>query len=287
MAVHAHPDDESSKGAATLAKYSAEGAEVMVVSCTGGERGDILNKSYQLTDEPLPAVRQREMAEAAAILGVRHEWLGFEDSGYHEGPAEDWDLPAGCFAALDPAIEVEALVRLIRSFTPQVLITYDENGGYPHPDHIRTHEISVAAFAAAADPAAFPAAGQPWQVQKLYYHGGFGLRRLTAINEAMRAHNGTEPFSRWIEHMRENQRADRSEKITTRVPVADYYRQRDAALASHATQIDPHDSHWFAVPHDVEAAAWGTDDYELVRSLVTTSVPEDDLFAGLTEPEDS
>lgn len=283
MAVHAHPDDESSKGAATLAKYAAEGAEVMVVSCTGGERGDILNKSYALTDEPLAQVRQREMAEAARVLGVKHEWLGFVDSGYHEGPAAGWDLPEGCFAALDLDVEVEALVRLIRSFRPQVLITYDENGGYPHPDHIRTHEVSVAAFDAAADPDAYPGAGQPWQVSKLYYHGGFSLQRLTAINEAMDAYNGTQPFAHWIERMTENKRADRSDKITTRVPVAAYYEQRDAALAAHATQIDPHDSHWFAVPHQVEAVAWGTDDYELVRSLVASSAPEDDLFAGITE----
>ncbi len=283
MAVHAHPDDESSKGAATLAKYSAMGAGVMVVSCTGGERGDILNKNYVATDEPMVEVRRREMAEAAEILGVDHVWLGFEDSGYHEGPPEEWDLPEGCFAALDLDTEVEALVRLIRAFRPQVMITYDESGGYPHPDHIRTHEVSVAAFDAAADPDAFPDAGEPWQVLKLYYHGGFSRRRLVAINDAMRAHDGSGPFDEWIARMDKHGRADRSDRVTTRIPVAEFYGARDAALKAHVTQIDPTAGHWFAVPHDVEAAAWGTDDYELVRNLVDAATPEDDLFTGISE----
>jgi mycothiol S-conjugate amidase len=281
MAVHAHPDDESSKGAATLAKYAAEGADGMVVSCTGGERGDILNKSYQLTDEPLAEVRKREMAAAAKILGVQHVWLGFEDSGYHEGPADTWQLPEGSFAALDPEPEVEALVALIRSFQPQVVITYDENGGYPHPDHIRTHVVSVAAVEAAADPDAYPDAGAPWQVLKLYYHGGFSRQRLEAINAAMKAFNGTEPFAAWIERMDQNSRADRSTKVTTRVDVCDYLAVRDAALRAHATQIAPDDEHWFAVPHEVEAATWGTDDYELVWSRVESELPEDDVFTGI------
>lgn len=284
MAVHAHPDDESSKGAATLAKYAADGEDVMVVSCTGGERGDILNKKYVRTDEPLSDVRRREMAEAARILGVQHVWLGFEDSGYHEGPREGWDLPQGCFAALDLDVEVEALVKLIRSFRPHVVITYDENGGYPHPDHIRTHEVSMAAFEAAADPDAFPAAGEAWQVLKLYYHGGFSRVRLEALNAAMREYNGTAPFAGWIERMDRDSRADRGDRITTRVDVVDYLEVRDAALRAHATQIAPDDEHWFAIPHDVEARAWGTDDYELVRSLVDASAaPETDLFAGVRD----
>ncbi len=283
MAVHAHPDDESSKGAATLAKYAADGVRVLVVSCTGGERGDILNKSFTLGDEPLAEVRRREMAEAARILGVEHAWLGFEDSGYHEGPPDTWDLPSGSFAALDPESETEALVALMRDFRPHVVVTYDEEGGYPHPDHIRTHVISVAAFDAAADPDMFPNAGDAWQPLKLYYHGGFSLRRLEAIDEAMLAHNGTSPFKAWIDRMRATGRPDRSEKITTRIDVTDFLDVRDAALKAHATQIDPEDGHWFAIPHEVEAAVWGTDDYELVRSLVDSSVPEDDLFAGITE----
>lgn len=282
MAVHAHPDDESSKGAGTLAKYAADGVGVVVVSCTGGERGDILNPNYVPTDEPLTEVRRREMARAAEILGVEHVWLGFVDSGYHEGPPESWDLPEGSFAALDPEIETEALVRVIRHYRPQVLVTYDETGGYPHPDHIRTHVISMAAVAAAADPAAFPQAGPAWQVLKTYYHGGFSRARLVAIDEAMDAYNGTRPNQDWIARLDARGRGDRSSRITTRVPVGEFLAQRDAALLAHATQIDP-GSRWFAVPNEVEAAAWGTEDYELALSSVETTVPEDDLFAGVRE----
>ena len=90
MAVHAHPDDESSKGAASLAKYAHDGVGVMVVSCTGGERGDILNPKFSVVDIDIPTLRVTEMARAAEILGVAHTWLGFEDSGYHEGAPETW-----------------------------------------------------------------------------------------------------------------------------------------------------------------------------------------------------
>jgi mycothiol S-conjugate amidase len=282
LAVHAHPDDESSKGAATQAKYADTGVGVMVVSCPGGERGDILNKQYLMTDEPMAEVRKREMAKAADILGVDHVWLGFEDSGYHQGPPESWELPPGCFGSLSPRVETEALVRLVRAFRPHVMITYDEQGGYPHPDHIRCHVISVGAFDAAADPDTFPDAGEPWQVLKLYYHGGFSAQRLQAINEAVRQRTGTGPFDEWISRMREHKRMDRSDRITTRVPVADYFTARDAALRAHETQIDPA-AHWFAIPHEVEAEVWGTDDYELARSLVDAPLPEDDLFAGIRE----
>ena len=282
MAVHAHPDDESSKGAATLAKYSADGIGVMVVSCTGGERGEILNPKFVVTDEEMAEIRRREMARAADILGIDHVWLGFEDSGWHEGPQDEWQLPPGCFADLDPEIEIEALVRLIRTFRPHVMTTYDEHGGYPHPDHVRCHVVSAGAFEAAGDPDAFPEAGEPWQVLKLYYNGGFSRQRITAINEAVRERTGEGPFDEWIGRFSESDRPDASERITTRIPVSEYYPARDAALLAHETQIDP-DSHWFAIPHDLEAEVWGTDDYELARSLVEITLPENDLFDGVRD----
>src|SRR5438067_12437021 len=151
MAVHAHPDDESSKGAATMARYVREGVDVLVVTCTGGERGDILNPA--LAEDPdvladLPARRRAEMARAREILGVRQEWLGFVDSGLPEGDPLP-PLPEGCFA-LQPVEEAaERLVEMIRRFRPHVMTTYDENGGYPHPDHVMTHKISMVAFDAA------------------------------------------------------------------------------------------------------------------------------------------
>lgn len=282
MAVHAHPDDESSKGAPSLAKYAADGVGVLVVSCTGGERGDILNPKFTDTHFDIASLRIAEMARAAEILGVAHTWLGFEDSGYHEGEPATWKLPEGSFGALDVEIETEALVRVVRAFRPHVMTTYDENGGYPHPDHIRCHVISMAAFEAAGDPDAFPEAGEPWQPLKLYYNVGFSRARIVAINEAVRKRTGDGPFDEWIQRFADNPRPDPGTRITTKIPAADFFDKRDLALRAHETQIDP-SSHWFAVPHDIEASVWGTDDYELARSLVNTDVPESDLFAGIRE----
>ncbi|HEY5882364.1 MAG TPA: mycothiol conjugate amidase Mca [Nakamurella sp.] len=282
MAVHAHPDDESSKGAATLAKYSSDGAGVVVVSCTGGERGDVLNKKLTIDSAEIPVLRIREMARAAEILGVAHVWLGFHDTGYHEGPPQEWDLPAGSFGVLDPDVEIEALVRVVRRYRPHVMTTYDESGGYPHPDHIRCHVVSVGAFEAAGDPEAYPDAGPPWQPLKLYYNVGFSGARITAINEAVRARTGEGPYDEWIKRFSDHPRPDPGTRITTRVPVAEYFHVRDEALRAHETQIDP-DSTWFAVPREVEVEVWATEDYELARSLVDTTLPEDDLFAGVRE----
>ena len=159
MCVHAHPDDESSKGAATMARYVDEGHEVLVVSCTGGERGDVLNP--RLKDDvhilrDLAQVRRDEMAAAREILGVQHTWLGFVDSGLPEGDPLP-PLPEGCFALEPLDVTTEALVREIRRFRPHVVTTYDENGGYPHPDHVMCHDVSMAAVVAAGDPDGLPA----------------------------------------------------------------------------------------------------------------------------------
>ena len=147
MAVHAHPDDESSKGAATTARYAAEGHRVLVVTLTGGELGDILNPAMDLPEVHgrIAEVRRDEMAKAAEILGVEHTWLGYHDSGLPSGDPLP-PLPEGCFALAPLEGPTERLVRVIREFRPHVMTTYDENGGYPHPDHIRCHEVSVAAY---------------------------------------------------------------------------------------------------------------------------------------------
>ena len=137
-----------------------------------------------------------------------------------------------------------------------------------------------AAFEAAGDPDAYPEAGEPWQPQKLYYNVGFSRERILAINEAVKERTGTGPFDEWIERFTGVRRPDPAPRITTQVQVSAFFHARDDALRAHETQIDP-DSIWFAVPHDVEALVWGTDDYELARSLVATSLPEDDLFAGV------
>ncbi|GAA2395359.1 mycothiol conjugate amidase Mca [Streptomyces glaucosporus] len=282
MAVHAHPDDESSKGAATMAKYVSEGVDVLVVTCTGGERGSILNPKLQgdaYIEEHIHEVRAKEMAEAREILGVKQEWLGFVDSGLPEGDPLP-PLPEGCFALQDVEEAAGRLVKLIRSFRPQVITTYDENGGYPHPDHIMTHKITMVAFDAAGDPERYPEAGEPWQPLKLYYNQGFNRPRTLALHEAMLERGLESPYGEWLKHWEEFQRPERT--LTTFVPCADFFEIRDKALIAHATQIDP-DGGWFKVPLEVQKEVWPTEEYELAKSLVDTSLPEDDLFAGIRE----
>jgi mycothiol S-conjugate amidase len=285
MAVHAHPDDESSKGAATMARYVADGHDVMVVTCTGGERGSILNPSFEpadLADQPqrMTEVRRQEMARAAQILGVRHRWLGYVDSGLPEGDPPP-PLPEECFALVPLEGPTRDLVVLVREFRPHVLVTYDENGGYPHPDHIRCHEVSVAAFEAAGDPDRFPDAGAPWQPLKLYYSHGFSRKRMQLFHDALTAAGEESPFGEWLEKW-DASRPDVLERVTTRVECGDYFGVRDDALRAHATQIDPA-SRWFAVPQQIQRELWPTEEYELARSLVDTTVPEDDLFSGVRE----
>jgi len=278
MCVHAHPDDESSKGAAAMARYVDEGHPVLVVTCTGGERGDILNPN--LADDvhvrrDLAQVRRDEMDRAREILGVEQSWLGFVDSGLPEGDPLP-PLPEGCFALEPLEVTAEALVREIRRFRPHVVTTYDENGGYPHPDHIMTHDVTMAALAASADPAAYPHAGEPWRPLKVYYNQGFTRARTTAFHEALLAEGLPSPYADWFERFKD--RVDRP--ITTRVPCSDWFHRRDAALIAHATQIDPNGT-FFAVPRDLQARVWPTEDFEAALSYVPIEPVEDDLFAGL------
>jgi mycothiol S-conjugate amidase len=281
MAVHAHPDDESSKGAATMAKYVAEGVEVVVVTCTGGERGSVLNPKLDRPDvwDDIAEIRRAEMDAARAILGVEQAWLGFVDSGLPEGDPLP-PLPEGCFALQDVQVAAGPLVRVMREFRPHVVTTYDEDGGYPHPDHIMCHRVSVAAFDAAGDPERYPGLGQPWQPLKLYYDVAFSKAKIIALHEGMLAAGLESPYAEWLE--RWTDRPDRGARITTRVECSDYFPVRDAALLAHATQVDP-DGFWFHVPLEIQRRAWPTEDFELARSLVDSPTPESDLFAGVRE----
>src|SRR5699024_2460661 len=186
-----------------------------------GERGSILNPKLvgdRHIEENMATIRREEMAKAAEILGVSHRWLGYVDSGLPEGDPMP-PLPEECFA-LTPMEEVtERLVAEIREFRPQVLTTYNENGGYPHPDHIMTHNASMAAFRAAADPEQFPEAGEPWQVSKVYYDLGFSPDRITALHEAMLERGMDSPFEGWMERRRDREQR----QATTQVECADYF----------------------------------------------------------------
>lgn len=276
--VHAHPDDESSKGAATTVKYVAEGVRVVVASCTGGERGSVLNPKM---DRPevwanIAAIRAEEMALAREILGVEHVSLGFVDSGFPEGDPLP-PLPEGCFAAQDPAEAAIPLVRLIRELRPHVLTTYDEQGGYPHPDHVQCHRVSVQALRLAADAGFRPELGTAWQVPKVYYQMGFHRLRYAALDAAMHEQGMDSPYA---ERLASWDDRNYEQRITTRIACAEYFEVRDDALRAHASQIDP-DGPWFSVPLRIQATAWPTEDWQLVYSALPTVIPEDDLFAGL------
>lgn len=199
LSVHAHPDDESSKGAGMAARYVSEGHQVRVVTCTGGERGDVLNPHLS-ADETIPArlaeIRREEMRAAAAALGVEHVWLGFEDSGLPQGDPLP-PLPEGSFATLSLEETTPALVAQLREFRPHVVVTYNEEGGYPHPDHIMTHKLTMSALDAAEDPHYRPDLGEPWSVSKVYYDVTFSRPRMMAFHEAMIGAGLDSPFEDW------------------------------------------------------------------------------------------
>ena len=281
MAVHAHPDDESSKGAATMARYVRDGVDVLVVTLTGGERGSILNPAM---DRPevvanLAEIRREEMAKARTILGVRQAWLGFVDSGLPEGDPLP-PLPEGCFALVPLEEAARSLVELVRRERPHVLLTYDENGGYPHPDHIMCHRVSVEAFEAAGDPDRYPGTGEPWSPLKLYYHLGWSKPRIQALHDAMTDLGIESPYAERLAEWED--KPQDAARLTTQVPCAEYFAVRDQALLAHATQVDP-EGFWFRCPLEVAKSVWPTEDYQLARSLVDTTLPEDDLFAGVRE----
>jgi mycothiol S-conjugate amidase len=281
MAVHAHPDDESSKGAATMARYVAEGVQVLVCTLTGGERGDILNKAM---DKPeikadLPAIRRAEMDRAREILGVRQQFLGFVDSGLPQGDPLP-PLPDDCFAVQPLESATAPLVQAVREFKPHVVLTYDEGGGYPHPDHIKCHEVSIEAFEAAADPDRYPGLGEPWQPLKLYYFMTFHKAKIIALHEEMLRRGLESPYADWLAGWEDD--TETLLEMTTQVPCADYFETRNRALKAHATQVDP-DGGWFACPLEAQQAAWPTEDYHLARSVVDAELPERDLFAGIRE----
>jgi len=280
LAVHAHPDDESSKGAASYAYYRSRGAEVMVVSCTGGEGGSILNDALAdtaMAERDMAGLRRREMRGAQEALGIEHRWLGYQDSGMNE----DGSVPPNSFSAIDLEFSAEPLVRIIREFRPQVLITYDENGGYPHPDHIRCHEVSMAAYRAAADPARYPGDGEPWQIAKLYYDRIFNLERIDALFLLLSVKEPESPLLEPLGEARDWMK-NYPALATTHVPVGDFLEARDAALRAHASQVSPTSSFFFW-PNDLIREAWPYEDFQLVESKVDTVMPESDLFAGIRD----
>jgi mycothiol S-conjugate amidase len=282
LAVHAHPDDESSKGAGTVARYHAEGIHTVLVTATGGEEGDILNPAMDKPGvrERIVELRREELAAATAIIGYDEVvMLGYRDSGMPDSPANQ--NPAS-FARADLDDAVEKLVAVIRRTRPQVIVTYpQEQTGYPHPDHLRVNEISEVAFDAAGSPSRFPDAGEPWQPLKLYYVTWSG-RRMVAIHEkflelGLESPVDEERLARWTE----------VPAPTTVVDVRGYADVSRRALIAHATQVDPLSKMWFGLPPDVADSVHPYEEYTLARDL-TGRTPldglEDDLFAGVRTP---
>jgi mycothiol S-conjugate amidase len=279
LTIHAHPDDEASKGAGTVARYHRQGVHTVLVCCTGGEAGDILNPAMDRPDvrSRLQEVRLKELDLAASIIGYDEVvLLGYRDSGM-PGTPENSDPRSFARAPLDEA--VGRLVAVIRRVRPQVIVTYpDDQTGYPHPDHLRVHEITLPAFEAAGDPAKYPDAGRPWQPIKLYYTG-WSRRRVVAMHDKFIELGLESPFDdKWF------QRPAVDDKTTTTIDINGYAEVRDQALMAHATQVDPTSKFWFGLPPEVSRTVFPYEEYVLARSLVPTSLPEDDLFSGVPEP---
>jgi mycothiol S-conjugate amidase len=276
MTVHAHPDDEASKGPGTIARYHAEGVRTVLVTCTGGEAGDILNPAM---DKPeivadLPAVRLRELERAAEIIGYEEVvLLGYRDSGMPDTPPNAHP-DAFANAPLDEA--VGRLVEVIRRERPQVIVTYsDDQRGYPHPDHLRVHDISVLAFEQAGDPDAHPGTGEPWQPLKLYY-SVWSRKRMVAMHQRFKDLGLESPFGEeWLS------RPHQDDRITTAIDIAGFNEVRIDALLAHETQVDPTSPFWFGLPRDEQSTIHPFDEYVLARSLVESETPETDLFAGV------
>jgi mycothiol S-conjugate amidase len=278
LVIHAHPDDESSKGAGTMARYAKEGVRVVLVCATGGEAGDILNPRMDQPGikERMAELRKAELQTACDIIGVEKiHFLGYRDSGMPESEA---NKHPDAFANADPDEVVGKLVGIIRTERPEVVIGYDESRGYEHPDHVRVHELGQKAFTEAGDEDRHRDAGEPWQPHKLYYFATFSKQRLRILHEAAEEEGIDSPFAGWIEQWDEMGFDD--PEITTRVDVADFIELRSKALLAHATQIDP-DGFWFAIPDDVQRRVYPWEDYTLIMSTVDTPPPEEDLFEGI------
>ncbi len=276
LTVHAHPDDEASKGAPTVARYRAEGIPATLVCCTGGEAGDILNPAMDRPEvrADLAKVRRAELEASAAVIGYREVvLLGYRDSGM---PGSEANTRPGAFANVDHDEAVGRLVAVIRRARPQVVVTYgDDQQGYPHPDHLRVHDVSVAAFDRSGDPAWYPESGAPWAPSKLYYTV-WSRRRFELMHRAFLDLDLESPFTdEWFA------RPSQDARITTTLDVTDHHDVRWEALLAHATQVDPSSPFWFGLPREVARTIHPYDDYILARSTVGTDLPEDDLFAGL------
>ncbi|MGI8912196.1 MAG: N-acetyl-1-D-myo-inositol-2-amino-2-deoxy-alpha-D-glucopyranoside deacetylase [Chloroflexota bacterium] len=278
LAVHAHPDDEAFSMGGTYAKAAAVGIHTVLICATRGDVGEIHDPDLDPLEAQarLAAIREGELRQACAILGIAElHFLGYRDSGMAGTPEND---DRRNFYNADREEATERVTRLIRQCRPHVVVTYNEHGGYGHPDHIAAHRTTLAAVAAAADPARFPEQELPaWDVAKLYYTA-FPRSALERLGAALRERGIAPPFGG-----EERDPADFTvpdAQVTTRVDVRDYLTQKRDALSVHRTQLGV-DHFALTLPEEVIRETFGFEAYTRVQSRVPAPETEDSLFAGL------
>jgi len=280
MIVHAHPDDEVIGSGGTFARYAAEGVRTVLVTATLGEEGQIVVPDLNTPEVKarLAEVRREELRKAVAILDISdQEFLGYRDSGMAGTPSNEY---AECFNKADPDEATGRLVRLVRTYRPQVLISYNDQGGYGHPDHIACHKATVAAFEAAGDAARYPDAGAPWAPLKLYEMNR-PRQQMQRAWEQMRARSLKTPLDNPEYDVTRFTVPD--ERITTVIDVSDYADRKRAALLEHRTQIAL-DGPFMSMPEDLGRELWGSEHFTLLAAripLPPREGHEDDLFAGI------
>lgn len=273
LLVHAHPDDESINNGATMAKYAAEGAQVTLVTCTLGERGEVIPPELRhLTGPALGAHRRGELGAALGALGVTDgRLLGgagrYGDSGMTGTPDND---DPGCFWQADVDEAAGLLAEVILETRPQVLVTYDDNGGYGHPDHVQAHRVAMRA--------ADLAAGRGHRIAKVYWNRVPRSVAETAFAR-LRDELAALPFDRSATVADLPGVVD-DERITTAIDGTAHAAAKAAAMRAHATQIQVAEP-YFALSNDLAQPLLTTEYYELVRGAGQRG--ETDLFAGVEE----
>ena len=275
LAVHAHPDDESITMGGTLARDAQEGIRTTLVTATRGEVGAILDKELDPKEAAprLASIREGELRRACEILGVGElVFLGYQDSGMAGLPR---NREPGVFWQADEEEAVSRLIAVIRRVRPQVIATYNEIGGYLHPDHVNAHRITVMAFHYADNLERFPG-DDPFKPSKLYY-SAFPRSMLMEFGEAMQRAGMADRFQRDGE---EPPMVVPDDRVTTHLDVTAFVDRKVAAMQAHRTQIPP-DSWFMKIREVVGPRAWSQEYYERVRCRVPAPEREDDLFAGL------
>lgn len=281
LTVHAHGDDETITMGGSLAVLGDRGVKTSVVCCTDGKLATIVDPDMpeETTRPRLAEIRQDELRDACRILGVTEvNFLEYGDSGM-AGESTNRLPDAFWMASVDEA--VGKVVAHIRRFKPHVVVTYDENGGYGHPDHVQTHRVTLLAVEAAQSAALYPEAGAPWQVPKFYYTV-FSRSGFQKMIDAAKQLGVEPPFG--VEEAENLPFLSPDDRVTTRVPcVEGVVRKRDA-LRAHKSQIGP-DWPMLNVPDDVALELFAYEEYALIISRVRSDLPEADLFAGVEVEE--